>query len=249
MDIEYLGSVSPDGKWNVDRTIAFPKSESTLGKHFIQLIIQSIDGLTRWTVIEKWEETSLGYTIPEPIGWSQDNKNFYFTNRPVVEGCNAISPNSGDLKRVDIKTGDVTEVLPNTTSWMSLSRDHSKLAYIRENCLHIRNLNSGEEKIISIDPGAAFEAGYIVWAPNNEMIALTLAIHPCTGNYPGTGIYSKTTSIITIDTSTMAVRTFVEENNRRLLTMAWAEVDIIELEDFQKSPWLLNVRTGKTYQP
>jgi Tol biopolymer transport system component len=249
MDIEQLESVSLDGKWNVQRTIAFPKPESSLGMDYVQLIIQGTKGLPRWTIIERWEETGLGYTIPEPIGWSQDGKYFYFTNRPVVEGCVAISPNSSDLQRVEAETGDVTEVLPDAIRWMSLSPDYSRLAYIRESNLHIRNLDSGEEKITNIDPGTSFEAGYIVWSPDNEMLALTLAIQPCTGNYSGTGIYAKTTSILTIDTSTLEVRTLVEKDNRRLVTMGWAEADNIELEDFQKSPWLLDARTGKVNQP
>jgi Tol biopolymer transport system component len=197
-----------------------------------------------------WRETDLGYTYPQPVKWSQDGGYFYFTNTPVVEGCKALPVNGSDLQRVDLKTGDIREILPNIAFWISLSPDESLLAYIKQvsSNLWVRNLNTGEEKEINIDPGLDFDAGNIVWSPNGQLLALTLANQPCTGNYPGSGIYAESTSILIVDISTFEVKKIAEGDKRRLVTSAWNEIDKIELKDPEGNLWILNVKTGAINQ-
>jgi Tol biopolymer transport system component len=251
MEISQWESISPDGNWIAQGMYASPKPESSLGVDYVQLVLQNTEGGIRWTVMEMWRETGLGYTIPQPVKWSQNGRFFYFTNVPVVDGCKALTPNGSDLQRVDLGTGKVIEVLPPTAFWVSISPDETWVAYIKQRYLSLglRNLNTGEENEVKFDPGKEFDAGNIVWSPEGDMLALTLAIQPCTGGYPGSGVYSKSTSILIINTSTLEVRTVVEEDDRRLVTSAWNEVGQVELKDPEGNPWILNVRTGQISQP
>ncbi len=250
MNINRWESTSPDGKWIAQGIFALPKPESDIGLDYTRLTLENTDGSIRWTVKDTWRETGLGYTLPKPVKWSQEGSYFYFTNSPVVEGCTALPVNGSDLQRVDLETGEMREMLPDVAFWISLSPDESLLAYIKQGSsnLWIRDLNTGDEKEIKINPGIDFDAGNIVWSPNGQFLALTLANQPCTGNYPDSGIYAESTSILIVDSSTYEVRKVAENDKRRLVTSAWDEADKIELKDPDKNLWTLDVATGELTQ-
>lgn len=251
MDIFQWESVSPDNKWIARGVFASPKTESALEKDYIQLIIQNTKEERHWTIIDLWREDGLGTAYPQPIKWSKDGRYFYFTNSPVVEGCKALPTNGSDLQRVDLVTGNVYEVIPQVAYWISLSPDESLLAYISQVdlSLHLRDVKSGKENNITIDPGIDFDAGNIFWSPKGNMLAMTLAIQPCTGDPPESGIYAESTSIIIIDPSTVEVRTLLKKDPRRLVTSAWNEDELIDLKDPKGNSWVLNLRTREVLQP
>ncbi len=251
MDIIQWESVSPNNSWIARGVYASPKTESALEKDYVQLIIQNSEGARHWTVIDIWREVGLGNTYPQPVKWSQDGRYFYFTNSPVIEGCKALPTNGSDLQRVDLGTGNVYEVIPQIAYWISLSPDESQLAYIKQVdlSLRLRDMKSGDEKNITIEPRIDFDAGNIFWSPKGNMLALTLAIQPCTGESPEFGIYAKSTSIIIIDPSTLEVMTILKEDPRRLVTSAWNEDELIDLKDPKGKSWVLNLRTGEVLQP
>lgn len=251
MDISQWESVSPDKKWTARGMYASSKRDSTLEADYVQLIIQNNEDARHWVVIDLWRDLGLGSTHPQPVKWSLDGKYFYFTNLPIVEGCKALPTNGSDLQHVDLETGGVNEVIPPIAYWISLSPDESWLAYIKQVDLELwlRNVKSGEEKKIIIDPGIDFDAGNLIWSPKGDMLTLTLAIQPCTGDPTESGIYAKSTSIIVIDPSTLKVSTVVKEDPRRLVTSAWNEDDQVELKDPQGNPWILDLRTEEIFQP
>lgn len=250
MNIDQWESTSPDGKWIARGTYASPKSESDLGVDHILLFLENTSEKIQWTAIDMWREIGLGFTYPQPVKWSQDGGYFYFTNTPVVEGCKALPVNGSDLLRVDLLTGDVREIIPGIAFWISLSPDEDMLAYIKQisSNLWVHHLNTGNEKEIAIDPGVDFDAGNIVWSPNGQLLALTLANRPCAGDYTGSGIFAQSTSILIVDIATLEVRKITDGDKRRLVTVKWFEADKIELEDPIGISWILDAINGEINQ-
>ncbi len=233
MDIGRWESLSPNQNW----------------MWYTQLIVQSADGKTIWTVVDLWQETGLGWSSPRPVGWSKDGMFFYFTNEPSIEGCVAINPNGSDLQSVDVETGKKVEVISYGASWISLSNDRSLLAYFLGNDLYIRDLNSDLEKNVHIDPGLEFELGYMIWSPDDQKLAFTLALSPCMGDFVGTGMFAQSSTIMFLDLATMQTTTLLEEDNRLLITTAWKDAKTIELKDSKNNKWIIDIQTKQLQNP
>jgi hypothetical protein len=129
MNIQTYQSYSPDGNWVAEGMVASSRSIICCPDYYTRLVVSSVDGSTQYVVVDKWEKSGLGYTTPRPFHWSSDGIYFYYTNEPVVEGC-GIFVNGADLYKVDLRDGAVTEVIPSSGLWLSLSADESSLAYI-----------------------------------------------------------------------------------------------------------------------
>jgi hypothetical protein len=237
-------STSPDAKWIAEGIHAFPKPSSSFGMEYFQLIVQNVIGLPRWIVIDRWNKTGLGGSIPRPVGWREDRKYFYFTNQPSIEGCLAINPNSSDLYSVEAETGRIDEVLGNFLYWISLSPDNIHLAYFGAGDIFIKELDTGNEKSTSIYEGESYEPGYFIWSPDGKELALTLANFPCTGDYVS-GLYAQSTSILMVNISTMQVTTLIKDDQRRFVTVSWVDQNHIQLDDAKENRWILNVQTGQ----
>ncbi len=244
-------STSPDEQWVARGLNADPKPGSALGLEYRQLIVRAVDGSPTWTVIDRWGETGLGYTVPQPVAWSPNGKVFYFTNKPTPDGCSGITPNSGDLQSVDVETGNVTSVIADQLSWSALSHDGTYLAYLGRGSLTILDLDTGGQQSVMIYTGSEIDAGYAIWSLDDRRLAFTLANGSCSGPYPGTGVYAQSTSISVLDISKIEITEIIKEDGRRFVTQAWIGPDTIQLKDGQNRTWNLNAQTGQLteFQP
>jgi len=208
--------------------------------YYTQLKVSKADGTLEWTVVDEWSAWGLGYTIPKPLHWSRDGRFLYFTNQPVPDGC-AVFVNGSDLQRIDLSNGDVREIAPPVGLWLALSPDETMLAYIGYGGrgLVIRDLATGAEQEIPLDPGKDYQAGQVLWSPDSKTIILALAIHPCS-----TG-WADSTSIVRVDVTTLEPVTLLREDKRLFVPVEWTAAGKVLLKDGEGAHWLMDVTTGQ----
>lgn len=238
-ELRTWSSSSPDGQWSAQTTAKFPAGGAG-ENYYTQLKISQTDGGLEWVIVDIWEEWGLGYTIPQIVQWSQDGRYVYFTNRPVPDGC-AVFVNGLDLHRFDLGDGSVTELVPPVGLWLSLSPDESTLAYIgyADRGLVIRDLATGVEREMKLEPGPDYQAGHIVWSPDGVALVLTLALRPCTTNW------ADTTSIVHVDVATLEQTTLIAEDPRLFITAEWITENQVLLRDNDDIEWLLDMTAGQ----
>lgn len=242
MDVrDEWNSTSPDGAWSARGLAAFPES-GEVDRYYTRLTVARSDGTQEWTVVDAWSELALGYTTPQPLRWSSDGRHFYYTNRPVPDGC-AVFVNGSDLQRVDLSDGSVTEMVPAVGLWLSLSPDETKLAYVGygDRGLVLRDLATGDERQTAIE--AAEEAedthlGHVVWSPDGEALMLTVAMNACGPQE------NRRHAIVRIAAGTLSQTSVVPESDRLFVTAEWPEPHRVLLEDGNGETWWLNPETG-----
>jgi hypothetical protein len=178
----------------------FPTGE----KYHVELTVSATDGSVTWTAVDEWRSWGLGYTYPAPLQWSEDGRSLYFSNVPVPDGC-VTYVNGGDLWRLDLADGSVTEIVPFVGLVLALSPDARQLAYYGSfgRGFILRDLATGEEQPIPLPewPGD-WGIGGLRWSPNGEQLLLTQVINPCS--------LAPTTAVVRVDVETLAAVTVVE---------------------------------------
>lgn len=248
MNVNEWASTSPDGEWIAVGLVAFPKENIGGQLAYVRLMIFRVDGKTRWTIIDKWQDINLGFPTPTSLKWSQDSEHFYFTHRVTPDGCSAF-PFLTDLQRVNLADGTANELLPQSALALALAPDESQVAYIGygERGLVLRDLVTGEERETKIDPGKDFNAGRLLWSPEGNALALTLAINPCTGVYGlSKTVWAESTTILWVDAKTLQQKVLLKEDPRLFITLEWNEPEKITITDGEENAlWHLDVNTGE----
>lgn len=231
-------SSSPDGQWIAQTTAKFPTS-SDAENYYTQLKVSQTKGNVEWIVVDAWEEWLIGHTIPQVLQWSRDGQSLYFTNQVVPGGC-AVFVNGSDLHRLDLGNGNVEALVPDVGFWLALSPDEATLAYIGygERGLVIRDLATGNEREMKLEPDQDYQAGHIVWSPDGAALALTLALRPCTTNW------ADATSIVYVEVGTLTHTTRLSEDQRLFITVEWITENQLLLRDNDGIEWLMDVTTG-----
>jgi hypothetical protein len=229
-------SASPNDKWIVEGRAAFPK---TGDDYYTQLKVSRADGSVGWAVVDEWSHFGLGYTTPRPFHWSQDGRFLYFTNEPVPDGC-AVFVNGSDLWQVNLADGSATQVVPSVGLWLSLSPDEATLAYIGygDRGLVLRDLGTGAEREVRLDPGQAYSAGQITWSPDGTALMLTLAIQPCSGEW------AESTSIVRVELETLEQTTLIDQDSRLFTILEWPTSERVLLTDNDGQRWWMDALTG-----
>jgi ABC-type transport system involved in multi-copper enzyme maturation permease subunit len=238
MELHTWSSTSPDGKWGVQGLVAFPVNGG--GDYYTQLKVKETEGTAEWTPVDEWSQLGLGYTTPRPFHWSRDGRFLYFTNKPVPDGC-GVFVNGSDLHRVDLSDGRVTEVVPSSGLWLSLSPDEMTLAYIGygDRGLVLRDLATGAERETKLNPGQDYAAGHIIWSPDGTALVLTLAIRPCSTDW------AESVSVMRVEVATLEQTTLIHEDRRLFTTVEWPILDKVLLSDDGGNLWWMDSRTGQ----
>lgn len=248
MNVQEWVSTSLDGKWIAVGLVAFPKENVGGQLAYVRLAIFSADGKAHWVVIDNEQEMGPGFPIPEPLRWSPDHMHFYFTHRVIPDGCSTF-PFLTDLQQVDLSSGRVTELLPQSARTLALAPDELQVAYVGygERGLVLRNLATKEERKVKIDPGQDFDVGNIVWSPDGNSLVLTLAINPCTGVYGiSKTVWAESTSILWVDVETLRQKVLIDDNPSLFVTLEWNEPEKITIVDGEENGlWYLDVNTGE----
>lgn len=231
-------STSPDGLWVAEGLYAFPMVDgrATGDRYYTRLVVARADGSAAWTVADEWLDWGLGYTMPQPFHWSRDGRYLYFTNRPVPDGCGYFV-NGGDLQRVDLHNGRVTQVAPMLGFWLALSPDERTLAAACGERLILRDLTTSAQREVALVPADVFAPlGKIVWAPDGSALVLAKANGACSPN--------TTHTILRVDVATLAVKTLVDADGRLLAPEAWPEPGRVLVVDKDKGRWWMDAENG-----
>jgi hypothetical protein len=217
-----------------DETEQFPN-----GKYHVEMIVERTDGSQAWTAVDEWRGWGLGLTYPRPVRWSEDGRFFYFANVPVSDGCSGFV-NGGDLWRLDLESGAVTEVAPYLGLVMALSPDERQLAvdasYGRG--FLIRDLASGDERSISLpQPADWWQMGGLQWSPDSRRLLLTQIVNPCS--------LETKTAIVRVDVETLSAVTVLEADERNFTLLEWIREDEVRLLDEEGWIWYLDVISGE----
>lgn len=241
-------TTSPDGRWQAEVTVALPiiDGRTVSDRYYQQLRVTRTDGSIEWTPIERWSNYGLGYTVPQPLYWSEDGQYLYFTNRPVVDGC-GVFINASDLVRLDLSSGNLVEIVPPVASSLAISPDGAYVAYFGQGedrlRLTLRELATGVERWVIVNGTAAnVSAGNIVWAPDGSELLLTLAYDAC---QPETWTHST----LLLDVASLRYETLIEQDARRFVVEQWLNAqDALLRGSAEERPWRLNTVTGNLVQ-
>ncbi len=238
MRLDEWSQPSPDGLWVASGLAALPGKEGgTL--YYARLSVAQVGGGQEWIVVDEWRPTGLGWTSPAPLRWSADGSAFYFTNLPHPDGCSVLT-NGVDLHRLDLATGEVTELLPEAGLWISLSPDEAQVAYIAfgDRGLVTRDLTTGAESAAALDlPALNAQAGAIVWSPDAARLALTLVHNACSSD-------AQQHSVLVLELASGTFTTVLDRDPSQFITSAWPEPDRLRLTS-PLGPYWLDLATGE----
>jgi hypothetical protein len=232
-------STSPDGQWQATGSAEFPTKKGE-GTYHAQLKVARADGKTAWTAVDESLPYTAGYTTPQPLRWSRDGQGLYFTNLPHFDGC-AVFANGQTLQRLDLKTGRVTQIMPNVGSVLSLSPDERIAAYIPDGQTPVLVLRfmatAAEEKVNLPAEDADTQAGSIAWSENGTALVLTIAVHPCDAAH-------WMHSIVRVDVGPLSLKTLVSNSPQYLRTVGWRGPATLDVEEGQGNFILMDALTG-----
>jgi len=237
MQTESWSSTAPDGQWVAEGLVAFPAAGED--QYYTELRVKKVEESVEWTPVAGWSNFGLGYTTPRPMHWSPDGRYLYFTNAPVPDGC-ALFTNASDLQRLDLSDGSVSELLsPNLTNALAFAPDGSTVALSRKSELYLLDpatANYAAFSVQTLETGAQW--GSIVWSPDSQKVAFTIAYAPCQPP-------AWSQSIVVMDIATLTMTTVLEKEPRRLTSSAWLDAGQILLTDYEGKQWVLDLTTGE----
>ena len=240
-EVDLFSTQSPDGVWVLTITNAIPALDKdgvqTGDQAYDQVKLARADGSAEWILIDEWSYYGLGSGGYQPLLWSSSGETLYLTYQPIPDGCQGFV-NGSNLLKMDLNSGEMTEILPSSGLWLSLSPDEKTVAFpgYGDRGLVLHDLATGEEREVKLDPGREYSAGHIVWSPDGQDLVLTLALDFCMPEWKS--------SILWVDGDTLETTVLIEEDERQFFTAAWPEPGKVMLEDRHDNVWWLDLETG-----
>lgn len=159
---------SPNGEYTASAIFYYGTEQQTIE-------IQDKQGNLLWQIPYQGElphgdpRTTIGI-----YGWSDDSSQLYFCYYWSPDGGDIFIRNScNSLQTIDVKTGELQDVIPGGYTAFAISPNGSQIAYLEcnESCIiHVRNLKSGSEKTASAVsvPQDYVAIGDISWSPSGN---------------------------------------------------------------------------------
>ncbi len=180
---------SPDGKWIVEDITAYP-SDKNGNVYYLGLIARRTDGSGEWRLVDEWIQK--GDERPSsagPLLWSKDGRSLYYTLyiRKSLEDRCKFDPRKYDLetmeygrelRKVDLESGEVTELTSCAFSDFAYSPDRTILPYIGDGEIVLIGVDSGWKHVIPFNIGQKRVRfiGYINWSPDSQAFAFNVQI-------------------------------------------------------------------------
>jgi hypothetical protein len=231
---------SPDGRWVAEVTVALPRPENpeTGENYYTRLIIRSTDGAIEWTVVDTWSYFGLGYTVPAVYDWGPDGASVTVIGRAIPDGC-FLFEYMMNLRRVDLTDGSVAPLAPDLQGALAPSSDGTTVAALHRE-LTLLDLADGDERRLPIEVAAdTWQAGGLVWSPDNSAVAYTVIISPC--GIGGEQVHS----IVRVDIGSGAQTTLIDRDPRQWVTADWPEAARLIVVDGEGVRWWLDATSGE----
>lgn len=122
-------AVSPNGEWGAIIEINENRANSSFD---VSAVVRTKKeaGIQHTLVDESREGRYGGISNPIALGWSADSRYFFYSERWFPDGCDADLSIYGDLRRLDVTTGDIDFIYEMEMASVTLSYDGQKLAYM-----------------------------------------------------------------------------------------------------------------------
>ena len=230
---------SPDGSQVAWGTTAFDPGGGTASR--ITFNIANSDGSNAKIVLdETLQDVSI---LPQPVQWSADGRYVYYTDLPYGIGGYILFGGGPDLKRINVETGEITEILPDTGCLcaMSVSPDGETVAVIKgigplEVVLH--HIETGSERKAQIDEGH-LQAGNILWSPDGATLIYTMAV----SNFENPD--AEQFAIVRVDAATLEQTSLVPDNDSLYNALLWPTPETIWANDKNGNGWMIDAATGE----
>ena len=235
-------STSPDGLWGatIIRTIQ--------GENYnIRFTVSNNFNDQTWVIENldfKKPEPLVGYHYPYIFTWSDNGKYLYYSHLTTGgDGCYVPSrPGGFDLRRVDLLTGEDVVIQEEGGTWLALSPDESKLAYVQgwDGNVTLLNIENQNEQIIPLPPitdvyGLVDTTDYVFWSPDGNSFVYAFLWGDC-GDY----FFSY---IMHFDINAQKQTVLINHDEHGYIPVEWKEQDKILLLDNEDNNWWLDPTT------
>lgn len=233
-------STSPDGTW----TATITRTKQDKNYHLLFTVSSSSKNQT-WVVEDlKFYEPANplnGYKYPYIFKWSDDGDSLFYSHLSTGgDGCYILSaPGGFDLRKVDLSNGMIVIIQDGGGTWMALSPDESKLAYIsgwdgNVTVLDIKTKTEQTFLLPSIPKEDGFEktTEYAIWSPDGRNIIYAYLWGSC-GEY----LYSY---IILVHLQNQQQTILLNRDEHGFIPIKWNIQDKILLKDNENNNWWLN---------
>ncbi len=233
-------SISPDGRWTATMQQSEIVELADSWEFYNSLTVT--DGVTIWEPAGGWRGHGLGMAYLDVYRWGADGRTLYFANNVLVDGCGLFA-NFTDLYRLDLETGEITELLPeNSSRYLHLSPDESILASVSwdGNQLWLNLINpetEAENRMPLTAGGESAQAGNLVWSPDGESALITVAYNPCLPDWSH--------STLLVDVAGLTTTTLIDHDPRRFTISEWLNGDTALLLDESGNRWQLHIPSGE----
>lgn len=240
MEVQNWVDVSPDQTWTATGVVATPQNSGE--QYYTELRITNAEGTTTWTPVAGWRNFGLGYTTPRVVHWSTDEQALYFTNAPHPDGC-PLFVNASDLQKLDLATGVVTEILPADSTWALAAAPDGTIAYIQGQELKLLDPTTANTVRISLDLAETnVQIGNLVWSPDSQRVAFTVASAPCQPPDWRHAIY-------VVDRQGKELRLALPPDERRFRVIEWVDESHLLLMDLEGKQLVIDLANGQVSEP
>ncbi len=178
---------SPDGQWTAQAHFdAFQEAPEGVACEWpvnvrpeksdphVVFTVSRRDGTAQWTAMDGWY-CALDYPWPELVGWSQDGQSLFFTRQYSMNALHPTYKDNFGVWRLDLASGQVSEVAVPDGYSHAISPDGSQMAYVSNTELPelvVRDLITGAERRASFadefsgSQPDSMSAGGIFWPPD-----------------------------------------------------------------------------------
>jgi hypothetical protein len=251
---QWIESLSPNGKW-----AAFQCYSERLGTY--ANVIRT-DYLQSWQVsykdtYAKNHEAAEGISaLVIPFNWSADERYFYVTiHIDAIDGPGTVLVNGHALYRLDLVTGQVSEILPSVpflSYAMSISPNSRFLAYVKPgetSTFYVRDFQTGEEKTYSLSEEFDIPA-FFVWAEDSKKLVFSVAYE----NFD-IGVYSDGMGLFLLNRESDSLTMLIKDPPQLYVAKQWiSETEIlisILWDEFSLPDYIFDLETMTLtpYQP
>ncbi|HNH26071.1 MAG TPA: hypothetical protein PKJ84_11140 [Anaerolineales bacterium] len=237
-------NMSPNGEWT--GVVSVTTRDTQKNVNFI--VVNNINN-QKWTLEDinflEPDNPLNGFKYPYVFMWSKDGRYMYYSHLSMGgDGCfGHFKPGGSDLIKFDLLLGIFVVIKEDSATWMALSPDEEKLAFV--------DMYGGNVSVLDIQKGitASFPLpdledaqGYyndtsdIYWSPEGDSLVYAYYIGVCDFIYPAS-------YIIQVFPESNYQKILIENSEESYEPVKWDIEDKILLEDYDNKQWWLDVTT------